>query len=119
MGDGVDFVMAVPPRDGGHHGAARPEFHPVGASSPATRIATGNAFEARAASIPGPGTTPVDGRLRGPDFAATVTQVAWPDRATYAGQSEEPPTGHRFIVFALHLAENSAVVDASSSDPER
>jgi DNA-binding SARP family transcriptional activator len=70
-----------------------------------------------AASVPEASTTPVDGRLRGPDFAATVTQVAWPDRATYAGQSEEPPTGHRFIVFALHLAENSAVVNASSSDP--
>jgi hypothetical protein len=60
---------------------------------------------------------PADGRLRGQDFAAQVTQVAWPDQAVVNGRSVEATTGHRFVVFTLQLAEDTAAVSPRGSDP--
>jgi Arc/MetJ-type ribon-helix-helix transcriptional regulator len=60
---------------------------------------------------------PTDGRLRGQDFAAAVTHVAWPDQAVVNGRGVEPPTGHRFVVFTLQLAENTAAVSPPGNDP--
>ena len=61
--------------------------------------------------------TPSDGRLRGQDFAASVTSVAWPAQATVAGRSVEAPPGHRFVVFALSLSENSASITPAGTPP--
>jgi DNA-binding SARP family transcriptional activator len=60
---------------------------------------------------------PADGRLRGQDFAAQVTQVAWPDQAVVNGRDGESTTGHRFVVFTLQLAENTVAVSPRGSDP--
>jgi hypothetical protein len=62
-------------------------------------------------------TAPADGRLRGEDFAATVTGVAWPDQAVFGGKSEEPVTGRRFIEFNLTLAENVNSITPAGTDP--
>ena len=54
--------------------------------------------------IPSPGvalTTPVDGRLRGPDFQAQVTGVAWPSAAGTAPNRYVAGPGQRLVVFAL------------------
>jgi hypothetical protein len=60
---------------------------------------------------------PADGRLRGQDFAAQVTQVSWPDQALVNGRNVEAATGNRFVVFTLQLAEDTAAVSPRGSDP--
>jgi hypothetical protein len=60
---------------------------------------------------------PADGRLRGQDFAAQVTQVAWPDQAVGNGRSVEATTGHRLVVFTLQLTEDTASVTTRGNDP--
>jgi hypothetical protein len=67
------------------------------------------------AQIPTPGTsltTPVDGRLRGPDFTAQVTGVAWP---TAAGSSSRLVAGaaHRLVVFTLTMTQPAAATATS------
>jgi hypothetical protein len=59
----------------------------------------------------------VDGRLRGQDFAATVTGVAWPDRATVNGRTVLATPGHRFVVFNLQLTEDASAIAPDGSDP--
>jgi hypothetical protein len=71
-------------------------------------------------TAPAPGTsytTPTDGRLRGQDFAATVTAVAWPARASVNGRDVEAPPGHRFVAFTLQLAEDASALVPDGSDP--
>jgi hypothetical protein len=58
----------------------------------------------------GPLTAPVDGRLRGPDFTAQVTGVAWPTAAGAAPSRYVAGSGHRLVVFALTLTQPSAAV---------
>jgi hypothetical protein len=60
---------------------------------------------------------PADGRLRGQDFAATVTGVAWPDRATLDGQNVVATPGRRFVAFNLELTENAKAVAPDGADP--
>ena len=50
-------------------------------------------------------TTPVDGRLRGPDFSARVTGVAWPAVAGTGPSPYVAGTGHRLVVFSLSLSQ--------------
>jgi hypothetical protein len=69
---------------------------------------------------PAPGTTfttPADGRLRGQDFAATVTGVAWPDRVTLDGQNVLATAGRRFVAFNLELTEDAQAVAPDGTDP--
>jgi len=61
--------------------------------------------------------TPADGRLRGQDFAATVTSVSWPDQLSFKGNSEEPAPGQRFVAFTLDLSENVTAIVPDGSDP--
>ena len=72
---------------------------------------------AGAARSPTAAVTPVDGRLRGQDFTARVTSVAWPAQAVLEGRSVEATTGHRFVVFTLQLAENTNAVSPKGDDP--
>ena len=60
---------------------------------------------------------PSDGRLRGQDFVAAVTSVAWPNQTSVAGRSVEAPPAHRFVVFALSLSENPASVTTAGTPP--
>ena len=48
-------------------------------------------------------TTPVDGRLRGPDFQVTVTGVSWPASAN----GYVPNSGHRLVSFDVALTEGT------------
>ncbi|HVA05470.1 MAG TPA: hypothetical protein VNG12_01895, partial [Acidimicrobiales bacterium] len=61
--------------------------------------------------------TPADGRLRGQDFAATVTSVSWPDQLSFKGNSEEPAPGQRFVAFTLDLSENVTAIAPDGNDP--
>ena len=70
--------------------------------------------------VAAPGTTfltPADGRLRGQDFVATVTGVAWPDRASVNGHDVDATTGHRFAAFDLTLTEDAQALAPNGSDP--
>ena len=58
---------------------------------------------------------PVDGRLRGQDFAARITSVSWPDEADLDGRSVEATPGHRFVVFALTVSVNSGAIPTSGT----
>lgn len=60
---------------------------------------------------------PADGRLREHDFAAQVTQLAWPDQAAVNGRNVQATIGHRFVVFTLQLAENTDAVSPRGSNP--
>jgi hypothetical protein len=77
----------------------------------------GASVRAIGSAKPASSTTPADGRLRGPDFAADVSSVAWPERYTFGGKSEEPPPGHRFVVFALSLSERTAALPPEATQP--
>jgi hypothetical protein len=62
-------------------------------------------------------TTPADGRLRGQDFAATVTGVSWPDQIGVGPSEQEALAGHRLVVFTLDLSEDTSDLSPSGSDP--
>jgi hypothetical protein len=83
-------------------------------SSGATRVLASGAVT----QIPSPGvalTTPVDGRLRGPDFQAQVTGVAWPAAAGTSSSRYVAGSGQRLVVFALTLSQ--PVRDAGAAAP--
>jgi hypothetical protein len=90
---------------------------PSSASPPATVLPSGGVIDASDASVQGAAMTPADGRLRGEDFAATVTGVAWPDQVVVGGKNQEPTLGHRFIAFNLTLAENVSAITPDGTDP--
>jgi len=58
---------------------------------------------------------PVDGRLRGPDFMAQVTGVAWPGAVGSAPNRYVASRGRRIVVFDLRLAQPSSSVNNSAS----
>ena len=63
----------------------------------------------QATSLNGAGSTPpTDGRLRGPDFAAVVNPVAWPQSVPSASGSYVAGTGRRLVAFALSVTQASA-----------
>ena len=61
--------------------------------------------------------TPADGRLRGPDFAATVTSVTWPSQGTVGGRNVDAPPGKRFVQFALNLDLDTDGISTGGSLP--
>jgi hypothetical protein len=68
--------------------------------------------------IPSPGvalTTPVDGRLRGPDFQAEVTGVAWPAAVGTSPNRYVAGSGQRLVVFSLTLSQ--PVAEAGGDGP--
>ena len=92
---------------------------PVLAGPAGAALGSGSSEES-AIAAPAPGTTfttPADGRLRGQDFAATVTGVAWPDRATLDGQNVLATPGRRFVAFNLELTEDTQAVAPNGTDP--
>jgi DNA-binding SARP family transcriptional activator len=53
-------------------------------------------------------TVPADGRLRGPDFSARVTAVAWPQTASSSrGTLYVAGTGRRLVAFTLSVTQAS------------
>jgi hypothetical protein len=92
---------------------------PVLANPAEAALSSGSSVES-ATAAPAPGTaftTPADGRLRGQDFAATVTGVAWPDRATLDGQNVLATPGRRFVALNLELTEDAKAVAPDGTDP--
>ena len=61
--------------------------------------------------------SPADGRLRGPDFAATVTSVTWPTQATVGDRNVDAPPGKRFVQFALNLDLDTDGISTGGSLP--
>ena len=59
-------------------------------------------------------TTPIDGRLRGPDFQVTVTGVSWPTSAN----GYVPNSGHRLVSFDVSLTEgtNASTTSATATN---
>jgi hypothetical protein len=68
---------------------------------------------AAAQSSSGRGVVPADGRMRGPDFVATVTHVSWPDR----NGTEEPLPGRRFVSFTLAVSGDGQGSPTSGTPP--
>jgi hypothetical protein len=60
---------------------------------------------------------PVDGRLRGPDFAAAVTSVSWPAEAVLDGRTMDASRGQRFVVLGLTVSVNSDAIPTSGTIP--
>lgn len=50
-------------------------------------------------------TAPRDGRLRGPDFTADVTGVAWPGSVVAGGLARVAGVGQRLVVFGLRVTQ--------------
>ena len=61
--------------------------------------------------------SPADGRLRGPNFAATVTSVTWPTQGTVGGRNVNAPPGKRFVQFALNVDLDTDGISTSGSLP--
>ena len=61
---------------------------------------------------------PADGRLRGQDFALTVTKVSWPDSLTGSdGRATLAPPGMRYVTFDYTVALNAQALQPNGSDP--
>ena len=58
-----------------------------------------------------------DGRLRGQDFAASVTWVSWPAEAVLDGRTVDASPGHRFVVFVAHRSVNPGAIPTSGTIP--
>jgi hypothetical protein len=62
-------------------------------------------------------TPPADGRLRGPDFTALVTGVAWPTFAGRAPTRYEAGPGNRIVVFSLEITQPADVIGTPGPTP--
>ena len=80
---------------------------PASAASPVQVLTPGQVDEA--ASLGSSGAAPTDGRLRGPDFIAAVTRVAWPQSVSASsGTTYVAGSGRRLIAFGLSVTQASA-----------
>jgi hypothetical protein len=77
----------------------------LGWSLASAAVGTLGPGQVTAASAPANMTVPVDGRLRGPDFAAQVTAVAWPASVYVQGFDRGASTGDRLVVFTLRMTQ--------------
>src|ERR1700722_10484642 len=83
---------------------------PVSAATNAVVLAPGRVVEAAGQDLQAHGTVPSDGRLRGPDYTATVTRVAWPTWVIGTGDFSTPErivasSGHRLVDFTLAVTQ--------------
>ncbi|MHB1486656.1 MAG: AfsR/SARP family transcriptional regulator [Acidimicrobiales bacterium] len=91
---------------------------PAWAASPALPAGAKILPTGQVTSLTNPGTpltTPVDGRLRGPDFTARVTGVGWPTAAGTAPNPYVAGRGHRLVVFSLSISEEAGNVGIMAS----
>ena len=73
----------------------------------------GRVVEAAGQDLQARGAVPTDGRLRGPDYAATITRVAWPQSVASVSDVFDPPAyvagpGHRLVDFTLSVTQPPA-----------
>ena len=83
------------------------------ATTNAIVLAPGHVFEAASQDLQAHGTEPSDGRLRGPDYTATVTRVAWPQSIGSVSNLFGPPVyvadaRHRLVAFTLSVTQPPA-----------
>jgi DNA-binding SARP family transcriptional activator len=72
-------------------------------------LVPGHVAEAAPLGSNGQGSAPTDGRLRGQDFSATVTDVAWPATlSSPSGTTYVAGTNRRLVAFALSVTQASA-----------
>jgi hypothetical protein len=84
----------------------------VSAASNAEVLGTGRVVEAASQDLQAHGTAPSDGRLRGPDYTATITRVAWPQSVGSVSNLFGPPVyiagaDHRLIAFTLSVTQTT------------
>ena len=78
------------------------------AGTPVSVLGPGRVVEASPVIAQGSRTIPADGRLRGADFTAVVTAVAWPQEiASAAGSELVAHAGDRLVVFTLALTQRA------------
>ena len=85
---------------------------PVSAESNAEVLGTGRVVEAASQDLQAHGTAPSDGRLRGPDYTATITRVAWPQSVGSVSNLFGPPVyvagaDQRLIAFTLSVTQTA------------
>jgi hypothetical protein len=79
---------------------------PASAAPSAQVLGPGQVTEASPVST---GSAPADGGLRGADFTATITKVAWPQSvASSTGTTYVAGTGRRLVAFTLSVTQASA-----------
>jgi DNA-binding SARP family transcriptional activator len=72
-------------------------------------LVPGQVAEAAPLGSNGQSSAPTDGRLRGQDFSATVTDVAWPaTMSSPSGTTYVAGTNRRLVAFALSVTQASA-----------
>src|ERR1700722_15704080 len=86
---------------------------PVSAATNAVVLAPGRVVEAAGQDLQARGTVPSDGRLRGPDYTAPVTRVAWPQSVGSVSDVFDPPAyvagaGNRLVDFTLSVTQPPA-----------
>ncbi len=65
----------------------------------------GQVVEATSQSGSSVGAVPADGRLRGPDFTAVVSRVAWPQSVDAPSAQYVAGSGHRLVAFTLSVTQ--------------
>src|ERR1700733_2370400 len=83
---------------------------PASAATNAAVLAPERVVEAASQDLQAHGTVPSDGRLRGPDYTATVTRVAWPQSVGSESNLFGPPvyvagSDHRLCSFSLSVTQ--------------
>ena len=83
------------------------------AAGDAEVLASGRVVEAASQDLQAHGTVPSDGRLRGPDYTATVSRVAWPQSVGSVSNLFGPPvyvagSDHRLVAFTLSVTQPPA-----------
>jgi hypothetical protein len=79
---------------------------PVGAATAALVLNPPQIIEANPTSVNSQGTVPADGRLRGQDFTAVVSHVAWPQSvAARSGVDYVAGAGRRLVAFTLSITQ--------------
>jgi hypothetical protein len=76
-------------------------------------LTPGHVVEAAGQDLQAHGTVPSDGRLRGPDYTATIARVAWPQSVGSVSDVFNPPAyvagaGHRLVDFTLSVTQSPA-----------
>ena len=78
---------------------------PVAAAIPAVVLPPGQVVEATSQLGSSAGAVPADGRLRGPDFTAVVSRVAWPQSVDAPSAQYVAGSSHRLVSFTLSVTQ--------------
>ena len=77
----------------------------MAAAIPSAVLPPGQVVEANSQSGSSAGAAPADGRLRGPDFTAVVSRVAWPQSVDAPSAQYVAGSAHRLVSFTLSVTQ--------------